>query len=203
MMYLSNMNQQGLTIPPTRRLLRHMNSWNPEAFLMQARELFEIESFGTAEEGERAWIKGLDQGRITKETMIGFYCRGGDVFHLLKARRNPVEAYLAEQGVSQSLRTLDVVILDQVILRKILGLSDTFLGSAENIHFKHDLNETLQQVRTGDYQAAFCINPTRIEQVQEVATAGLIMPHKSTYFYPKVGSGTVIHLLDAGEEAMW
>ena len=50
-------------------------------------------------------------------------------------------------------------------------------------------------MQSGTYEAGFFINPTRIEQVQEVASAGLIMPHKATYFYPKVWSGLVVHSL--------
>jgi uncharacterized protein (DUF1015 family) len=44
------------------------------------------------------------------------------------------------------------------------------------------------------------LNPTRIEQVQEVATAGLIMPRKSTYFYPKVMTGLILSPINPQEE---
>lgn len=46
----------------------------------------------------------------------------------------------------------------------------------------------------------FFINPTRVDQVRVVASAGLIMPHKATYFYPKVSSGLVLHPIDMNEE---
>jgi len=74
------------------------------------------------------------------------------------------------------------------------------LADENNINFKHDLLDALLKVQSGDYEVGFFINPTRIEQVQNVATAGLIMPHKSTYFYPKVGSGLVINPLNPNEE---
>jgi len=93
------------------------------------------------------------------------------------------------------LHRLDVVVLDQVILRHLMGLDEPFLANENNIHFKHELSEGLDGVRSRVYEVGFFINPTRIEQVQEAANSGLIMPHKSTYFYPKVGSGLVIHTL--------
>jgi len=203
MMYLSNMSQAGLTILPTHRLLRHMDSWDPKGFAARAGEFFEVSSYGTAQEGEAAWRQGLLAGADRKEIVIGFYCQRADAYYLLKAERDAVASYLASKNIPHVLQDLDVVVLDQVILRHLLDLSETFLSSSDNIHFKHDLDETLSQVRCESYQAAFCINPTRIEQVQEVASAGLIMPHKSTYFYPKVGSGLVVHSLGADEQTIW
>ena len=87
------------------------------------------------------------------------------------------------------------MILDRLLLRHLLEISDTFLANERIIHFKHDLLEAVAAVQEGEFEAGFFINPTRIEQVQEVASAGLIMPHKATYFYPKVGSGLVIYPL--------
>lgn len=203
MMYLSNLNQEGLTILPTHRLLRNMDAWNPASFIERAREFFEVSSYAAGEAGEAAWRKELLSGAIRKETVIGFRPNEADCCYLLKIRSELVASFLEKMDIPKALRDLDVVVLDQVILRHILGLSEAFLGSSDNIHFKHDLDETLAGMRGGDYQAAFFINSTRIEQVQEVASAGLIMPHKSTYFYPKVGSGMVVHSLGADEKKIW
>ncbi len=126
------------------------------------------------------------------------YWRHADGFYLLRARREVISSYLSGRGINEVLRRLDVVILDQLLLRHLLGLSDVFLANERNIHFKQDLLEAVSAVQSGTYEAGFFINPTRIEQVQEVASAGLIMPHKATYFYPKVWSGLVIHTLGIG-----
>ena len=84
--------------------------------------------------------------------------------------------------------------LDEVILRNLLGVSESLLADENNINFKHDLLDAFLSVQSGDFEVGFFINPTRIEQVQNVATAGLIMPHKSTYFYlcsrPKSGQAS-------------
>ena len=55
-------------------------------------------------------------------------------------------------------------------------------------------------MKRGEASLAFILNPTRVEQVQQVATAGLIMPRKSTYFYPKVKDGIVLSPINPGEE---
>jgi uncharacterized protein (DUF1015 family) len=204
MVYLSNMNQTGLTILPTHRLLRHLGAWHPEKFLETAERFFSRESY-PADPSRRGappavWQQTLETAGKTKETCIGFHWQGASQYHLLRIRRDVVDAFLASQDVPTVLRALDVVVLDRIVLRQLMGLSEQFLANEHNIHFKHDLADGLEQLQAGEYDAGFFINPTRIEQVQEVASAGLIMPHKSTYFYPKAFSGLVINLLEPDEE---
>jgi uncharacterized protein (DUF1015 family) len=197
MMYLSNLDQGGLMILPTHRLLKQLGSWEPQRFLRDASVYFDIFCYETAMQGQLKWREDLEKGRSAKETLIGLYWREAEAYYLMKARPEVVSSYLAGHDVDEVLRSLDVVILDQLLLRQLLGLSDAFLANEHNIHFKQDLLEAVSSVESGAYEAGFFINPTRIEQVQEVASAGLIMPHKATYFYPKVGSGLVIYPLGA------
>ncbi len=203
MMYLSNLNQGGLTILPTHRLLRNLDAIKPDVFLQSVDAFFDVMPYGASESGVGAWREGLRSCGERKETIFGFAHRSGSPLYLLKAKTHPVRDYLESVGVPEVLRTLDVVVLDHVLLRRVMGLSESFLANENNIHFKHDLVEALTQVQGGTYDAGFFINGTRIEQVQEVANAGLIMPHKATYFYPKVGSGLVINPLPADEEMVW
>ena len=195
MMYLSNLNQGGLVILPTHRLLKHMGPWEPRGFLRDALAYFDISDYAVNAEGQHRWRADLEKGRETGETVIGLYWRQADALYLLRARHELVSSYLAARGINKLLHRLDVVILDRLLLRHLLEISDTFLANERIIHFKHDLLEAVAAVQEGDFEAGFFINPTRIEQVQEVASAGLIMPHKATYFYPKVGSGLVIYPL--------
>ena len=95
---------------------------------------------------------------------------------------------------------LDVVILTHLILKHLLGISDDFINDEKRMWFEHDVYKAVSLVDSGHYKLAFLINPTRIDQVQAVASAGLIMPHKATYFYPKVITGTIINLIDPNED---
>jgi uncharacterized protein (DUF1015 family) len=207
MVYLSNMHQTGLAILPTHRLLRHLGPWHPEQFIERSAPYFECLSYdahglssGTV---PAEWGASLQSAAESKETCIGFYWQKAKRFYLLKAKRQAICAYLSAQQVPEALQLLDVVILDRVVLRHLLGLSEEFLADENNIHFKHDLTEGLSELQAGGYDAGFFINPTRIEQVQDVASAGLIMPHKSTYFYPKAFSGLVVNPLVPHEEIIW
>jgi uncharacterized protein (DUF1015 family) len=203
MMYLSNLNHGGLTILPTHRLLKHLGEWDSNAFLENAKNFFSVSSFRASGGGEAEWRAGLESGSARKETTIGLHWKGSDSFYLMEAKREPVSAFLGVKSIHGLLHDLDVEVLDQVILRHLFSLSESALSNENNIHFNHDLTDALSLVKSGMYEAGFFINPTRIEQVQDVASAGLIMPHKSTYFYPKVGSGLVINPLMQNEEMLW
>ena len=87
-------------------------------------------------------------------------------------------------------RELDVVMLEQVLLRGALGLDK------EDISYNHDLRTVWRAVATGEADMAFLLNPPTISQVQNIAAAGRRMPPKSTYFHPKPLSGMALALLD-------
>lgn len=200
MVYLSNMNQGGLTILPTHRVLRTLGSWEPEQFLTRAQSFFEITRYDADDAGLREWRMKLETIGLNQGTAIGFYSGKVGALYLLKAKSEETDSYLTQRKIPPVLHGLDVVVLDEVIFRNLLGVSESLLTDEYNIHFKHNLLDAFSNVRSGEYEVGFFINPTHIEQVQDVATAGLIMPHKSTYFYPKVGSGLVINLLDPYEQ---
>ena len=92
---------------------------------------------------------------------------------------------------------LDVSILQQNVLGPLLGIGDPRLD--KRINFVGGIRgpEALEAlVRSGEYQVAFCLFPTSIEQVMTIADAGEIMPPKSTWFVPKLRSGLVLHLFE-------
>ncbi len=98
---------------------------------------------------------------------------------------------------SSATGVLDVSILQENALAPLLGIGDPRIDKRINfvggIRGTEEL-ETL--VRSGEYQVAFCVYPTSVEQVMEIADAGEIMPPKSTWFEPKLRSGLVLHLFD-------
>ncbi|MGC8491897.1 MAG: DUF1015 domain-containing protein [Syntrophobacteraceae bacterium] len=198
MVYLTDMNEPGLTIMPTHRLLRNLGDRDCERFVEKAKDLFEIQRFEPQNGNLPKWKEAIRAGGSTNNTTIGVYWKG--CVHVLTAKKDAVTSLLARKGTPPALRTLDVVVLDQLLLREILGLSDQFLADDRNIAFTHDFAGAVEEVRSRKFDAGFFINYTRIEQVRDVASAGLIMPHKSTYFYPKVTSGLVINPLFPDEE---
>jgi uncharacterized protein (DUF1015 family) len=86
-------------------------------------------------------------------------------------------------------------VLTRLVFMKILGFDQKRLDNEKLIGYASTACKAFQAIDNGTYDVAFILNPTRIEQVQEVAQKGLIMPRKSTYFYPKVKSGLVMNTL--------
>ncbi len=99
-----------------------------------------------------------------------------------------------------ALTKLDVVALNFLIFEKVMGLSSKEQDDEEIFQYSSTVTGALEAIDKGKVDLAFLLNPTRIEHVQEVATSGLIMPRKSTYFYPKVPVGLVMHAIDPDEE---
>ncbi len=200
MVYLTDMFEPGLEILPTHRLLRNIGVWDPEQFIERAKSCFDVERFESEHGGELRWREAIEAGGRRKDTTIGFYCRQAACAYVLTAKGEAVSALIASKDTPAQLQTLDVVVFDQIVLRDLLGASDQFLADEHNIGYTHDFAEAVEQIKSGRYDAGFFLNHTRIEQVRDIAGAGLTMPHKSTYFYPKVMSGLVVNPLSTDEE---
>ena len=114
--------------------------------------------------------------------------------HLLTAKKAAIEARLTDQPERQ--RRLDVVQLHSIVLEDVLGISAQAVLDQTNLRYVREASDAMQQVRAGDADIAFLMNPVTLDQLREVAFAGDVMPQKSTDFYPKLLSGLTIYALD-------
>ena len=96
---------------------------------------------------------------------------------------------------SEAYRRLDPAILEELILKRTLGISDEDIAAKRGLGYAKSVREAQALLDEGAYQAAFLLRPTPVEQVREVAAAGETMPPKSTYFFPKVLTGLVFNPL--------
>jgi uncharacterized protein (DUF1015 family) len=167
LMFLANMLDEGITILPTHRLIKEI----PEDFLGILSKHFEIETISNDFD-----IRGRLSGR---KNAFGFFRKREKEWHLLTYRGRNLS------GVHSDLREIDVVILHEMIFKKILGNVE--------IGYEMDIAKVLDQVKHGEYAGAFFLNPTRVEHVERAALSSMRMPPKSTYFYPKLLSGLVLN----------
>ena len=92
---------------------------------------------------------------------------------------------------------LDVTILSNLVLDKILGIKD--LRTSNRIDFVggiRGLQELSRRVDSGEMKVAFALYPVSMDQLINIADTGNIMPPKTTWFEPKLRSGLAIHSLD-------
>jgi len=205
MMYLCSMEDKGLVILPTHRLVTCEKGLSWQDFKKKAVSYFNVEKFplnsqdyaGRAQEVRRA----LEKASRDRRQAIGLYTGSHDHFYLLSLKKEMVPE-ISGREVPAPLQELDVFVLTELVLGRFLGLTNTNKDNAsgDRVSYYHNAREAMEKAARDDKTWAFLLNPTPIEQVKNVATAGLVMPHKSTYFYPKALTSLVINKIVPDEE---
>lgn len=162
-----------LKILDYNRVVADLEGLNVEDFLLLVDEFFEVSD--------------TDEAKPTKVHDFGMYLEGR--WYRLSAREGTFDD-------KDPVGCLDVSILQRNLLSPILNLHDPrtdtridFVGGIRG------MSELEKRVNSGDWQVAFAMYPTSMEQLMNIADAGEIMPPKSTWFEPKLRSGMVVHLL--------
>ncbi|MCX6385462.1 MAG: hypothetical protein NTV40_02310, partial [Solirubrobacterales bacterium] len=93
-------------------------------------------------------------------------------------------------------RRLDTAVLEALLLKKALGMSDDDISHVRGLGYARSFDEARALIEDGTYEAGFFMAPIPIEQIGEVAAAGETMPQKSTFFYPKVPTGLLFNALN-------
>jgi len=198
MMYLCSMHDPGLAIRPVHRLLCGAEKEVVmETFVDKARAYFDIETLNfdsmNRKQIEEAFLTKVKTEANSK--VMGAALRDSKGFCVLRVKKKGMD-YLVRQEIPEPLRKLDVTIVTKLIIQDILGLDSLALDDEQRILYTSRADEALGAIYSGKCAIALILNPTRLDQVQEVSDAGLIMPRKSTYFYPKVMTGLVINKID-------
>lgn len=137
---------------------------------------------------------GQPQGVAPHSHVFGLYA-GENKFYLLSLRNENAPSDIMPQEKSPAWQGLDVSVLHTLIIEKHLGICSEIRAKAEHITYSREEEGALDTVDAGEYQLAFFLNPTLVEEVTEVAGNGEKMPQKSTFFYPKLITGLVINRL--------
>lgn len=192
MMYLTDIHDPGLTILPTHRLLRKLHPDLLRQLPEKLRGPCRLEPFPFRSEAERDTQRKrlVQEMRDRGETahVMGLYTGTDTLWLLTYAGAQGVASALCAEGSGRR-QTLDINLLHGLLLGDLLGVD----VQEDAIAFTQDDAAAVDLVARGTYQVAFLVNPTQVEQVVHHAQAGERMPRKSTYFYPKLLTGTVMH----------
>lgn len=188
LMFLCALEDPGLAVFPTHRLLTGLkdDQARQETLRDAIKRDFEIEEI----ERER-----LEPGAGEAGVRFGYM----DSHHRKAYRlalKDQAIADAALDGRSGPYRRLDTAVLEALILRGALGMSDHDIDEKHGLDYSKDFADALDAVETGRADAAFFMRSTPVDQVREVAAAGESMPPKSTYFFPKIPTGLVFNLLE-------
>jgi uncharacterized protein (DUF1015 family) len=187
LMFLCSLSDPGLTIFPTHRLLTGLkDSATQERLGAAIKESFEIEPVGHDELEPPADLPGVVLGYMDAHFKQGYRL----------TLRDQAIADEALAGMPAPYRRLDTAVLEALILRGALGMSDDDIDHKHGLDYSKDTPDAVDAVTSGRADAAFYMRGIPVDQVREVAAAGESMPPKSTYFYPKVPTGLVFNPLE-------
>lgn len=192
MMTFVNMDAPGLVILPTHRIVFGLPDFDIAGFVEQSRRFFSVNVLRDRISAETATSLLASRGQGGTALLVA--TATADL--VLEAREDSTDANPILAGLSPRQRKLDVVQLHKILLEHVLGISEEAIRSQTNLRYVRDMAEALKEVRSGGANAAFLMNPVRMEQVRDIAFAGEVLPQKSTDFYPKLLSGLTIYAME-------
>jgi len=192
LMYFSSLDDPGLTILPTHRILPGPLPCPVSVFRQRLAEMFFVETLAFTTDTEPVarvkFLSALSAARTAKTHVMGLVLRGESRYEVLTL----TAAGLARLGPSARAR-LDVSILQQLLFGDALRMTPT---DEERLRYLKDEDDVLDVMARGEGELAILLNPPPVTAIKDVARVGDRMPHKSTYFYPKPLTGLVIHVMD-------
>jgi len=198
MMTFINTHSEGLTILPTHRVAAHIHDFSWPAVRRHLEPWFAAEEFPFSNEAKRAearkkFLACLHNARTRRA--IGVYPAADSqrrAFYVLTLRDGVNLAQLLP-NVSPLQRELDVVLLHEGILEPALGITPQAVTAETHLSYEREASAALEAVDSDRAQISFLLNACGVEQVMKIATAGEVLPQKSTDFYPKLLSGITMY----------
>ena len=189
LMFLVALDDPGLLVFPTHRMLTGLKDDSREAARHPRR--------GPARLRDRA-ARGLRASSSRPPTATAWRsdtwtASSSGPFRLTLKDQQIADDALA--GMPEPYRRLDTAVLEALVLRGALGMSEDDISHLRGLDYSKNLGDAIERVESGAADAGFFMRATPVEQVREVAEAGESMPPKSTYFYPKVPTGLVFNPL--------
>lgn len=182
-----SMDDPGLVILPTHRLIYGYEAKTTSQILDGAGRYFEVTPLAGRDELEKALSQATGEDR-----RLGFY--DGRYFLLRLISRVSMDELVPERAAEW--RQLDVSILHELLIERVMGITKKQVEAKEHLDYYRNLDEALARVDSGEGTCVFILNPTRIGEVKACSDRGEKMPQKSTDFYPKMISGMV--MMDIG-----
>ena len=194
MVYLCSMQDPGLAVFPTHRLIKNV-ALPPMAQVIERLEpTFKVFRECDGDQSAcRHMVDNLssfgDRGKV-----FGLYFPREQSCATAELRDLSAVDRLLDEGFSPEAARLSVTILHYLILRDALGLEPT--GMEGKIDYVPDPAEAFRKMDGGGYEIGVFLNATLLSEVKTIADHGETMPQKATYFYPKPLTGLVFNVMD-------
>jgi uncharacterized protein (DUF1015 family) len=184
-MCLVTLEDPGLTVFPTHRLVRNLNDAQWDALRRAIDPDFTMTPLDSVEQLPPPENEDLELGYID--------VREQRPYRLVLRDQAIADAAMPDR--SEPYRRLDTAVTEALLIKGALGLSDEQIDHLDGLGYARDDQQAIELVLDGEYDAALFMAPTPVRRVQDVASSGESMPPKSTYFFPKVPTGLLFNPL--------
>lgn len=178
MMMFVNFYDPGLMLFPTHRLIDVPEDFDTETYMSKLKEKYTVEKLTTKEECDEYMANNTDVGTMVMIMPDGYY--GISINSELLESLHPIY------------RQVDTYLLQKTIFNDILNIPEEQLLAKKGIHF-YQKPEVLEKDVEKTGGIGFILKPVSIETMRLVSESGLVMPQKSTYFYPKLATGLLMN----------
>jgi uncharacterized protein (DUF1015 family) len=200
-----SMNDPGLLVLPTHRLFRGVPAMTSKELQSKLATCFSVQSAGQGPELARELWTKIEQA--DEQGQLAFYTAQDNTWTLasINAAGEKRMAELATEH-SSDWQSLGVSILHRLVMDNLLGLKEL-----PKPMYVHSVDEVIAGLRQGDtvgrdatgqmgqggrFELAALVMPATVDHVRAISEHGERMPAKSTYFYPKLLGGMVVHSLE-------
>ena len=195
--FLTNYDSDGLIILPTHRVLSAElgEGIDYDEIFEDLKGFFDVETVRLDLKKVRSESSALiarlaEAGRTTPSFIM--VLPGGKAY-LLRLKKNAAIAEEMRSGIPELISRLDVTILHEYIISNVWVGNPEIELDDKDVFYVKDAVAALEMLKAPTRASAvFLMNPPRMEQVQAIASQNLRMPHKTTYFYPKLITGMVL-----------
>ncbi len=194
MMMLIDMENDGLVVFPTHRMVKGLENFDDVKALEKISEYFDVSDI------KKADVESTLMSLTHKKAYV--MCRGNDKYSLLVLKDTPEAGAALDElnpGKSDAYKGLDVTVLHSLILEKLFGIDKENMANQINLRYTRNFEEACAAADSDEYNCSFILNSTKVSEIKDVALAGEKMPQKSTYFYPKLITGLVMNELKKPE----
>jgi uncharacterized protein (DUF1015 family) len=185
LMCLVTLEDPGLTVFPTHRLVRNLTDAQWDALRRAIDADFTMTPLDSVDQLPPPENEDLELGYID--------AREQRPYRLVLRDQAIADAAMPDR--SEPYRRLDTAVTEALLIKGALGLTDEQIDHLDGLGYARDDQQAIELVLDGQYDAALFMAPTPVGRVQDVASSGESMPPKSTYFFPKVPTGLLFNPL--------
>ncbi len=191
--FLADADDPGLVVFPTHRLVSAIPGFDRAALLDGVRGLFDV--LPARADDVPALVAALAAAGRERPSFAAVFPGGEAALLTLRADAD-VDGHPVLGARAAVLRRTDCVLLHAGILEPVLGLTAEAQAQQTNLAYFKIAQDAVRALEQGGGQVLFLMNGTPVADVRRSCEAGEVMPQKSTFFYPKVPTGVVLHALD-------